>query len=393
MARRNKRQQLQRRRRGTSLMPATVSNIPLQCVSRMPARKASAFFVLWKTATPSLPCMVWSDRAHVELKVDSIQIGTYGRLNAFCPPFFFNYSWDVAPSVLWDLSAARRSLCKCSPPLYGFAASASLKILTRWQCAKVTGPVACGSTMGLFFSPRMVVRFSYRHCNTIVWPRVCVSVCGKRYKNRPGLSYHYTHSHLAEEEGEDREEIEAPPTPRQPEEQKSESLSSADRERPRERWGGGLAACNLAHVFVKGMSLSPITFLYSAQLFCFFLVFMMILNLKVGNRWVFKIKTWFLFFENIMHIISPPTHPSHCCFLVLVWVVFGFFVHATLCRYVFFFFFGQLSLICWVGSFQSLHFKSDGWRKECVVWWFDMNRFVQRSFTPQNGWLTHCLTL
>uniref|UniRef100_A0A3Q0SXX4 D4, zinc and double PHD fingers family 2, like n=1 Tax=Amphilophus citrinellus TaxID=61819 RepID=A0A3Q0SXX4_AMPCI len=46
-------------------------------------------------------------------------------------------------------------------------------------------------------------------------------ICGKRYKNRPGLSYHYTHSHLAEEEGEDREEIEAPPTPRQPEEQKT----------------------------------------------------------------------------------------------------------------------------------------------------------------------------
>uniref|UniRef100_A0A3P8VAM3 D4, zinc and double PHD fingers family 2, like n=1 Tax=Cynoglossus semilaevis TaxID=244447 RepID=A0A3P8VAM3_CYNSE len=50
--------------------------------------------------------------------------------------------------------------------------------------------------------------------------KVC-TICGKRYKNRPGLSYHYTHSHLAEEEGEDREEIEAPPTPRQPEEQKT----------------------------------------------------------------------------------------------------------------------------------------------------------------------------
>uniref|UniRef100_A0A669DEZ2 D4, zinc and double PHD fingers family 2, like n=2 Tax=Oreochromis TaxID=8139 RepID=A0A669DEZ2_ORENI len=43
-------------------------------------------------------------------------------------------------------------------------------------------------------------------------PYAC-DICGKRYKNRPGLSYHYTHSHLAEEEGEDREEIEAPPTP------------------------------------------------------------------------------------------------------------------------------------------------------------------------------------
>ncbi|XP_078515607.1 zinc finger protein DPF3 isoform X5 [Lissotriton helveticus] len=28
-------------------------------------------------------------------------------------------------------------------------------------------------------------------------------VCGKRYKNRPGLSYHYAHTHLADEEGDD----------------------------------------------------------------------------------------------------------------------------------------------------------------------------------------------
>ncbi|NXB86838.1 REQU protein, partial [Vidua chalybeata] len=31
-------------------------------------------------------------------------------------------------------------------------------------------------------------------------------VCGKRYKNRPGLSYHYAHSHLAEEEGDDKDD-------------------------------------------------------------------------------------------------------------------------------------------------------------------------------------------
>lgn len=48
-------------------------------------------------------------------------------------------------------------------------------------------------------------------------------VCGKRYKNRPGLSYHYTHSHLADEEGEDREEPEIhTPVPR--EEHKSEFI-------------------------------------------------------------------------------------------------------------------------------------------------------------------------
>ncbi|KAL4659702.1 zinc finger protein ubi-d4-like isoform X3 [Arapaima gigas] len=47
-------------------------------------------------------------------------------------------------------------------------------------------------------------------------------VCGKRYKNRPGLSYHYTHSHLAEEEGEDKEEAELhDPTPPQVEEPKT----------------------------------------------------------------------------------------------------------------------------------------------------------------------------
>ncbi|XP_062341313.1 zinc finger protein ubi-d4-like isoform X3 [Osmerus eperlanus] len=47
-------------------------------------------------------------------------------------------------------------------------------------------------------------------------------VCGKRYKNRPGLSYHYAHSHLAEEEGEDKEEAEVHDTPPpQPDEPKT----------------------------------------------------------------------------------------------------------------------------------------------------------------------------
>ncbi|XP_051550261.1 zinc finger protein ubi-d4 isoform X2 [Myxocyprinus asiaticus] len=44
-------------------------------------------------------------------------------------------------------------------------------------------------------------------------------ICGKRYKNRPGLSYHYAHSHLAEEEGEDKEveDIREPTPPQQDE--------------------------------------------------------------------------------------------------------------------------------------------------------------------------------
>ncbi|KAJ8355361.1 hypothetical protein AAFF_G00061770 [Aldrovandia affinis] len=36
-------------------------------------------------------------------------------------------------------------------------------------------------------------------------PYVC-DICGKRYKNRPGLSYHYAHTHLAEEEEEEDSE-------------------------------------------------------------------------------------------------------------------------------------------------------------------------------------------
>lgn len=41
----------------------------------------------------------------------------------------------------------------------------------------------------------------------------CAVVCGKRYKNRPGLSYHYTHTHLAEEEGEEEREPDIPQSP------------------------------------------------------------------------------------------------------------------------------------------------------------------------------------
>ncbi|KAI7799647.1 zinc finger protein DPF3 isoform X2 [Triplophysa rosa] len=43
-------------------------------------------------------------------------------------------------------------------------------------------------------------------------PYVC-DICGKRYKNRPGLSYHYAHTHLAEEEGGEEQEPEIPQSP------------------------------------------------------------------------------------------------------------------------------------------------------------------------------------
>ncbi|XP_028848984.1 zinc finger protein DPF3 isoform X3 [Denticeps clupeoides] len=45
--------------------------------------------------------------------------------------------------------------------------------------------------------------------------KTAASVCGKRYRNRTGLSYHYSHAHLAEEEGpgeKDSEPSQSPPT-------------------------------------------------------------------------------------------------------------------------------------------------------------------------------------
>ncbi|KAM9435703.1 zinc finger protein DPF3 isoform 2-T2 [Clarias gariepinus] len=59
------------------------------------------------------------------------------------------------------------------------------------------------------------------------------SVCGKRYKNRPGLSYHYTHTHLAEEEGEEEREPEIPQSPPENKTQKHKLLK---------RLGGGVIA-------------------------------------------------------------------------------------------------------------------------------------------------------
>lgn len=140
-----------------------------------------------------------------------------------------------------------------------------------------------------------VVGTSCHHYNTFVWPCVCALVCGKRYKNRPGLSYHYTHSHLAEEEGEDREEIEAPPTPRQPEEQKSESLSSAERDG--ERGEGGCVACHVACVCWFRGRLSLILF---SCLFKFSYWFWIPSSRSDSDSWhFFSISSIFFFLLNI----------------------------------------------------------------------------------------------
>uniref|UniRef100_A0A8C4WUW3 D4, zinc and double PHD fingers family 2, like n=1 Tax=Eptatretus burgeri TaxID=7764 RepID=A0A8C4WUW3_EPTBU len=59
---------------------------------------------------------------------------------------------------------------------------------------------------------------SYKHKRS---SKASDKVCGKRYKNRPGLSYHYTHSHLADEEGEDVDSRPSTPVTRRNDERKS----------------------------------------------------------------------------------------------------------------------------------------------------------------------------
>ncbi|XP_075186245.1 zinc finger protein DPF3 isoform X4 [Anomaloglossus baeobatrachus] len=66
-------------------------------------------------------------------------------------------------------------------------------------------------------------------------PYVC-DICGKRYKNRPGLSYHYTHTHLADEEGTDRDQESRSPC--------SPSIHRSENQKPRKGTDGAILSNN-----------------------------------------------------------------------------------------------------------------------------------------------------
>ncbi|KAF7473215.1 Hypothetical predicted protein [Marmota monax] len=88
-------------------------------------------------------------------------------------------------------------------------------------------------------------------------PRSCPPVCGKRYKNRPGLSYHYTHTHLAEEEGEEHAERHALPFHRK-NNHKREPQAGSWVVRPRvgrgrEEPGGGLGGGGGPQTFLENL--------------------------------------------------------------------------------------------------------------------------------------------
>lgn len=77
-----------------------------------------------------------------------------------------------------------------------------LKIETNLTSVTVSN--ATFISLFLFLLPLLFLTYTYR--KQFFTLCVCVAVCGKRYKNRPGLSYHYTHTHLADEEGEEDSE-------------------------------------------------------------------------------------------------------------------------------------------------------------------------------------------
>ncbi|XP_056401757.1 zinc finger protein DPF3 isoform X2 [Hyla sarda] len=68
-------------------------------------------------------------------------------------------------------------------------------------------------------------------------PKTAEKVCGKRYKNRPGLSYHYTHTHLADEEGADSRDQES----RSP---CSPSVHRSENQKPRKGTDGAILSNN-----------------------------------------------------------------------------------------------------------------------------------------------------
>ncbi|XP_072485324.1 zinc finger protein DPF3 isoform X8 [Notamacropus eugenii] len=76
-------------------------------------------------------------------------------------------------------------------------------------------------------------------------PYVC-DICGKRYKNRPGLSYHYAHTHLASEEGDEAREQEtrSPPVHRN-ENHRQQQGDASSLLCPKERKSNGLRAQSL----------------------------------------------------------------------------------------------------------------------------------------------------
>lgn len=93
MARRKRRPQLQRWRKGINLTPATVS-ISFLCnvfvCAMHVSKRGFCFSPLKKTKMSLVPCMESSERSHLELKFDVAEVEKVARLDALSFFFFFS---------------------------------------------------------------------------------------------------------------------------------------------------------------------------------------------------------------------------------------------------------------------------------------------------------------
>lgn len=84
-----------------------------------------------------------------------------------------------------------------------------------WRSSSGVGVPSLGWLEPLREGPT-VATAKIAHIGTSPFFLLFLLVCGKRYKNRPGLSYHYAHTHLASEEGDEAQDQEtrSPPNHR-----------------------------------------------------------------------------------------------------------------------------------------------------------------------------------
>eukprot|EP00074_Homo_sapiens_P107845 XP_024304406.1 zinc finger protein ubi-d4 isoform X2 [Homo sapiens] len=167
--------------------------------------------MLWERFLPSsgVGLLVGATAGRVGLSTDGLQV-SWPQLSQGPRGLTLSFS----TSVLFFFLSALPHFC---PSTLG--APSPLGFLSRLLCfPAAAAPVSSVSRPSSHdFSFCLSDSFKQKHTS-----KAPQRVCGKRYKNRPGLSYHYAHSHLAEEEGEDKEDSQ-PPTPvsQRSEEQKS----------------------------------------------------------------------------------------------------------------------------------------------------------------------------
>uniref|UniRef100_A0A674D676 Zinc finger protein DPF3-like n=1 Tax=Salmo trutta TaxID=8032 RepID=A0A674D676_SALTR len=150
-------------------------------------------------------CYIWMEQRHREPGVAAGQMYTY-------PARCWRKKRRLHPPMDPQLRLCELRLGKnlTPPPLSLSPLSLSLSLSLSSLPRSPSLSLSLCLSLSLSLSLSVPLSYLFSLCSLSV---LSSSVCGKRYKNRPGLSYHYAHTHLAEEEGEEEREEEMPPTP------------------------------------------------------------------------------------------------------------------------------------------------------------------------------------